>query len=169
MRPCWKSVTRPAQRSDGSDRGCPLATVIDRPMWHASGTGDEYDAARPGGRWHQLERWVRPSWVSAFRLPNASQACGRSYSMLRDNAHDSRLNLGVRSGVAQCLSAIRVLQHSGRNSGRGFLTQTTYSSALGLLKRSLRLNLPPRQRSITFKAREKTKKADTFTSIAWWN
>ena len=34
---------------------------------------------------------------------------------------------------------------------------------------TLRLNLPPRQRSITFKAREKTKKADTFTNIAWWN
>jgi len=38
MGSCWKSVTRPAQRSDGSDRGCPLDTVIDPPIWHASGT-----------------------------------------------------------------------------------------------------------------------------------
>jgi hypothetical protein len=38
MHSCWKSVTRPDQRSDGSDRGCPLGTVIDPPIWHASGT-----------------------------------------------------------------------------------------------------------------------------------
>src|SRR5215211_6317934 len=29
---------RPAQWPDGSDRGCPLGTVIDPPIWHASGT-----------------------------------------------------------------------------------------------------------------------------------
>jgi hypothetical protein len=29
---------RPVQRSNGSDRGCPLDTVIDPTMWHASGT-----------------------------------------------------------------------------------------------------------------------------------
>ena len=32
---------RPAQRSDGSDRGCPLVPVVDRPMWHANGTTGE--------------------------------------------------------------------------------------------------------------------------------
>jgi hypothetical protein len=32
---------RPAQRSDGSDRGCPLDTVVVRLMWHASGTVGE--------------------------------------------------------------------------------------------------------------------------------
>jgi hypothetical protein len=35
---CWRSVTGTAQRSDGSDRGCPLGTVIDPPIWHAGGT-----------------------------------------------------------------------------------------------------------------------------------
>jgi hypothetical protein len=34
---CWRSVTGPAQRSDGSGRGCPLGTVIDPPIWHAGG------------------------------------------------------------------------------------------------------------------------------------
>jgi hypothetical protein len=31
----------PAQRPDDSDRGCPLGTARDRPMWHASGTAGE--------------------------------------------------------------------------------------------------------------------------------
>ena len=38
MDPWWKGATRPALWSDGSDRGCPLDTVIDLPIWHASGT-----------------------------------------------------------------------------------------------------------------------------------
>ena len=29
----------PGQRPRESDRGCPLGTVIDPPMWHVSGTG----------------------------------------------------------------------------------------------------------------------------------
>ena len=33
-----ESATRPAQWSDGSDRDCPLGTVIDPPIWHVSGT-----------------------------------------------------------------------------------------------------------------------------------
>jgi hypothetical protein len=36
---------RPAQRSDGSDRGCPLDTGVVRLMWHANGTTSE---ERPG-------------------------------------------------------------------------------------------------------------------------
>jgi hypothetical protein len=31
----------PGQPQIGSDRGCPLGTVIDRPMWHAGGTAGE--------------------------------------------------------------------------------------------------------------------------------
>jgi hypothetical protein len=38
MRSSWSSETRLAHRWGDSDRGCPLSTVIDRPMWHASGT-----------------------------------------------------------------------------------------------------------------------------------
>ena len=38
MRSSWSSEGRPAQRSEGSDRGCPLDTVVDPPIWHASGT-----------------------------------------------------------------------------------------------------------------------------------
>jgi hypothetical protein len=33
-----ESATRPAQRPGGSDRDCPLDTVIDPPIWHANGT-----------------------------------------------------------------------------------------------------------------------------------
>ena len=32
---------RPAERSDGSDRGCPLGTGIDPSIWHANGTTRE--------------------------------------------------------------------------------------------------------------------------------
>jgi hypothetical protein len=38
MHSCWKNATRPAQRSDSNDRDCPLGTVTDPPIWHASGT-----------------------------------------------------------------------------------------------------------------------------------
>jgi hypothetical protein len=49
---------RPAQRSDGSDRGCPLHTGVVRLMWHANGTtgeerpgaGGEVEALRPPAR-----------------------------------------------------------------------------------------------------------------------
>jgi hypothetical protein len=36
----------PAQRSDGSDRGCPLGTGVVRPMWHAAGTNGGLGAGR---------------------------------------------------------------------------------------------------------------------------
>jgi hypothetical protein len=48
MRSCWTSVTGPVQRSDDSDRGCPLGTVIDPPIWHASGTAGENETTIGG-------------------------------------------------------------------------------------------------------------------------
>jgi hypothetical protein len=42
--------SRPAQRSDGSDRGCPLGTGIDPSMWHANGTTGGDDAACGDGQ-----------------------------------------------------------------------------------------------------------------------
>jgi hypothetical protein len=58
MRSRWQHTTRPAQRSDGSDRGCPLDTGVVRLMWHANGTtgeerlgaGGELEALRPPAR-----------------------------------------------------------------------------------------------------------------------
>jgi hypothetical protein len=38
MRSCWQRAARPAQPSSGSDRGCPLSTVVVPPIWHANGT-----------------------------------------------------------------------------------------------------------------------------------
>ena len=46
MYSCWRSVTGPAQRSDGSDRGCLLGTVIDPPIWRAGGTPTRTCAGR---------------------------------------------------------------------------------------------------------------------------
>jgi hypothetical protein len=38
MRSSNESVRWPGQRRHVSDRGCPLATGLDRLMWHVSGT-----------------------------------------------------------------------------------------------------------------------------------
>jgi hypothetical protein len=45
MRSSTWSDWRPGHGSRGSDRGCPLGTVIDCPMWHAGGTAGENDRA----------------------------------------------------------------------------------------------------------------------------
>ena len=44
MRSSWPSEGHPAYGASEIDRGCPLGTGIDPPMWHANGTTGE---ARP--------------------------------------------------------------------------------------------------------------------------
>ena len=66
----------PAQRRGGSDRGCPLGTVVDRPMWHASGTAGENEVGSASPRRAQLGQWARPvlgdaSLVGKGRRPAA--------------------------------------------------------------------------------------------------
>ena len=49
MRSCWSSKGRPAHGRHESDRGCPLGTVVDPLIWHASGTGE----VRANRAWRQ--------------------------------------------------------------------------------------------------------------------
>ena len=49
-----------------SDRGCPLRTVIDRPMWHAGGTAGEDDVSSAWPRW-------APAWAMGEVHPGDPQ------------------------------------------------------------------------------------------------
>jgi hypothetical protein len=70
MRSCWQRAARPAQPLDGSDRGCPLSTVVDPPIWHASGTAN-------GTRW-SAGHWSGPE----CRGPRHSSTSRRAYCSL---------------------------------------------------------------------------------------
>jgi hypothetical protein len=70
MRSCWQRAARPAQPSDGSDRGCPLSTVVDPPIWHASGTAN-------------CTRWSAGHWSGPeCRGPRHSSTSRRAYCSL---------------------------------------------------------------------------------------
>ena len=94
----------PARRRGAVDRGRPLRTVIGRPMWHASGTADEYNRPWSFARRSLLPRWQAvadgaaaalrfipqpflPSAATTFSfrgLPSNGQPCGsRPHGSLR--------------------------------------------------------------------------------------
>jgi hypothetical protein len=60
MRSCWQRRRLPAHWWRGSDRGCPLGTVIDPPIWHAGGT------VRPARLLASFRRGI-PTWSRAAR------------------------------------------------------------------------------------------------------
>jgi hypothetical protein len=93
MRSCSKSDRRRAARPDEGDRGCPLATLSVRPIWHASGTTLE-----PRGR-------------VAWKVPESDGGRGRNLG--------ERLTVGPCISVQQNGLAADEIDFPGRKSPLG--------------------------------------------------